>query len=111
MTVIAKPLIKTKLMETAITSQYLTPERTKTIVDKLTVCNTGGDPSVLSIYLVQNGGIPDDSTTVIWQKSIAPNETYSFFEVSGHVLEQSDQIFTNASASGVTIRASGREIS
>jgi len=42
---------------------------------------------------------------------IAPNETYTFPELVGHVLESGSTISTLASAAAsISIRASGREI-
>lgn len=109
MTVIAKPLIGSKEMEAAQTTQY-TAVNCTAIIDKFTATNTSASNAVISVNLVSSGGSAAASNLVVDTRSIAPNETYTFPELVGQVLSSNGFISTTGTASSLTIRASGREI-
>jgi hypothetical protein len=65
----------------------------------------------ISVNLVISGGSAATSNLIVDTRSLAPDETYTFPELVGQVLEPSGFISTIASAAtSLTIRASGREI-
>jgi hypothetical protein len=109
MTVTAKPLIGSKQMEASQTTQY-TANLCTTIVDKFTATNTSASNAVISVNLVSSGGTVGASNLIVDSRAIAPDETYTFPELVGQVLASGGFISTTGTASALTIRASGREI-
>jgi hypothetical protein len=109
MTVIAKPLIASKQMEAAQTTQY-TATNCTAIIDKFTATNTTASNAVISVNLVSSGGAAGDTNLIVDTRAIAPDETYTFPELVGQVLAYGGFISTNGTATALTIRSSGREI-
>jgi len=110
MTVTVKVLIAAKQAENLQTTQY-TATNAKAIIDKFTATNTSAGNVTLSVNLVTSGGTAGVSNLVVDARSIAPDETYTFPELVGQVLDAGGFISTIASAAAsLTIRASGREI-
>lgn len=110
MAVTVTPLISAKLAENAQTTQY-TAVNCTTIIDKFTGTNTSGANVTISVNIVPNGGTAGGTNLVVDTRTIAPNETYTFPELVGHVVPPSGFISTIAgTASAIVIRASGREI-
>ena len=110
MSVSVKTLIDAKQAENAQTTQY-TAVNCKTISDKFTATNTSANNVTLSVNLVVSGGSPGVSNLIVDARTVAPDETYTFPELVGQVLEPGDFISTLAgAATSLTIRASGREI-
>lgn len=108
-----KVLIPAKQAENAQTTQY-TATNVTAIIDKFTVTNTTGTAATFAANLVTSGDTAaDDNLLIDDQKvSILPGETYPCPELVGHVLGAGDFISTLAgTASALTIRCSGREIS
>lgn len=110
MSVSVKTLIDAKQAENVQTTQY-TAVNCKTIIDKFTATNTSANNVTLSVNLVGSGGSPGASNLIVDARTVAPDETYTFPELVGQVLEPGDFISTLAgAATSLTIRASGREI-
>lgn len=110
MAVNPRALFNAKQAENAETTQY-TSTGARTIVDKFTATNTTASAATLTVRLVPSGGAAGAGNTVLSAKSIAAGETYNCPEVVGHVLESGDFISTLAgTASAITIRASGRQV-
>ena len=110
MSVTVKTLIPAKQAENTQTTQY-TAVNCKTIIDKFTVTNTSANNVTISVNLVTTGGSPGASNLIVDSRAIAPDETYTFPELVGQVLEPGSFISTIASAAtSLTLRASGREI-
>jgi hypothetical protein len=110
MTVIVKVLIPAKQAESAQTTQY-TATNVKAIIDKFTVTNTSGNNVTFSCNLVTSGGAAGASNLIVDARSLVPDETYTCPELVGQALEPGGFISTIAgSATSLTIRASGREI-
>lgn len=110
MTVTVKALIPAKQAENTQTTQY-TATNCKAIVDKFTATNTTAANVTISVNLVTSGGSAAISNLIVDTRAIAPDETYTFPELVGQVLDSGDFISTIAgTASALTIRASGREI-
>lgn len=110
MTVTVKALIPAKQAENTQTTQY-TATNCKAIIDKFTATNTTAANVTISVNLVTSGGSPGASNLIVDTRAIAPDETYTFPELVGQVLDSGGFISTIAgTASALTIRASGREI-
>ena len=109
MTVTVKVLIPAKQAEGTQTTQY-TATNCKTIIDKFTATNTTAGNVTISVNLVTSGAALV-TNLIVDTRSLAPDETYTFPELVGQVLEPNGFISTIASAAAsLTIRASGREI-
>lgn len=110
MTVTVKAIIPAKQAENSQTTQY-TAVNCTTIIDKMTATNTTASNVLFSVNLVVIGDSASTANLIIDERAIAPNETYVCTEVAGQVLESGGFISTLAgTASALTIRASGREI-
>ena len=109
MTVTVKTLIAAKDAEAVQTTQY-TATNCRAIIDKFTATNTTAGALTLSVNLVTLAGTAGATNLIVKLKSIAAGETYSFPEVVGHVLDAGGFISTVASATGMTIRSAGREV-
>ena len=109
MAVTAKPLIGSKQMESAQTTQY-TATNCTAIIDKFTATNTSASNAVISVNLVSSGGSAGPTNLIVDSRAIAPDETYTFPELVGQVLANGGFISTTGTATALTIRASGREI-
>jgi 3-deoxy-D-manno-octulosonic acid (KDO) 8-phosphate synthase len=110
MTVLVKALIAAKQAENIQTTQY-TATNCRAIIDKFTATNTSANNVTISVNLVTSGDTAGANNLVVDARAIAPDETYTFPELVGQVLEPGGFISTIASAAvAVTIRASGREI-
>jgi hypothetical protein len=109
MTVTVKPIIGSKQMEAAQTSQY-TASNCTTIIDKFTATNTSAANALISVHLVSNGGSAGATNLIVDSRAVAPDETYTFPELVGQVLASGGFISTTGTATSLTIRASGREI-
>lgn len=109
MTVTARPLIGSKEMEAAQTTQY-TAVNCTTIIDKFTATNTSASNAVISVNLVSSGGSAGATNLIVDARAIAPDETYTFPELVGQVLASGGFISTTGTATALTIRSSGREI-
>lgn len=103
-------LIPPKQVESVQTTQY-TATGVTTIIDKITVTNTGNNNDTISVNLVTSGSA-DDSNLIVDAVTILPGKTYQCPELIGQVLMSNSFISTLASSSSfLTIRCSGREIS
>ena len=110
MTITVKTLFAAKQAENVQTAQY-TAVNCKTIIDKFTATNTTAGNVTISVNIVPSAGAAGADNLIVDTRSIAPDETYTFPELIGHVLESGMFISTIASAAtSLTIRASGREI-
>jgi hypothetical protein len=110
MTVTVRVLIPAKQAENSQTTQY-TASNVRAVIDKFTATNTTTSNVTLSVNLVTSGGSASSANLIVDARTIAPDETYTFPELVGQVLEAGGFISTIASAAtSLTIRASGREI-
>ena len=110
MTVTVKVLIPAKQAEGTQTTQY-TATNCKAIIDKFTATNTTAGNVTINVNLVTSGGSAGTTNLIVDTRSLAADETYTFPELVGQVLDSGGFISTIASAAtSLTIRASGREI-
>ena len=111
MAVTLKVLVPPKQLENTQTSQY-TATNVRAIIDKATVTNTSASNVTLSVNLVTVSGSAGASNLIIDTRTIVPDETYLCPELVGQVLEAGGFISTIAgTASALTMRVSGREVS
>jgi hypothetical protein len=111
MTVTVKNLVPSKQTENTQTTQY-TASNVKAVIDKATVTNTSGSNATLSVNLVTSGDTAGNSNLIIDTQTVLSGETLALYALSGQVIESGGFISTLAgTASALTIRVSGREIS
>lgn len=108
MTTTIKNIIPAKNAEAAQTTQY-TASGVKTIIDKFTVSNTTAGNVTMAVNLVAEGGTAGTGNRIM-SRTIAAGEVYTCPELVGHVLNVGGFISTLAGATGLTIKASGREV-
>lgn len=110
MAVTVKTLIVPKAAEATQVTQY-TATNCRAVIDKFTATNTSASNATISVNLVQTGGTAGTDNLIVDAREIAPGETYTMPELVGQVLDNGAFILTIAgTASAITIRASGREI-
>jgi len=109
MAVIIVVLIASKNAPTSQTTEY-TSTAVKTIIDKFTAHNTTAAGITFVVNLVPSGGAAGTVNQTL-SKTIQPAQTYTCPELVGHTLEVSDFISLVAGTTGLTIRASGRQVS
>ena len=109
MSVNNRVLFEAKDAEAVQTTQFVSANA-RAIIDKFTAVNTTAGALTLSVNLVVQAGTAGPTNLIVKAKSIAANETYTFPELVGHYLMPGGFISTLASATGLTIRASGREL-
>lgn len=110
MTIVNKNIVPAKFAEAVQTTQY-TAINCKFKIDKFTATNTSAENVLFSCNLVPPSGSSGLSNLVIKNRSIAPNETYTFPELINQSLEAGGSISTLAGvASALVIAISGREI-
>jgi hypothetical protein len=111
MPVVAKVLAPPNYVGLTATSVY-SPSGVLAIIDKCTAHNVSGADAVLSIHLASPEAIALNENKVLFNRTIAPGQTYLCPEVVGHALRAGSNIFVSASVAGViSVRISGREIS
>jgi hypothetical protein len=111
MAIFNRQLLPPKQAEANQTTQYTVPNTSKIIIDKFTGTNTSSSPETISVNLITVGDSAGDQNLITKERSIAPKETYTFPELSGHMVDKGGEISTKASSlSAITIAISGREI-
>jgi hypothetical protein len=111
MAVTAKVLVAPKQLENAQTAQY-TATSVRAIIDKATITNTSAGNVTVSVNLVTVSGSASASNLIIDNRTIVVDETYLCPELVGQVLDAGGFISTIAgSATSLTMRVSGREVS
>lgn len=110
MTTTVNTLIESQDAPTVQTTLY-TSTSLKTIIDKFTASNTTGGALTIAVNLVPSGDVAGTANLIRTTKTLQAGEVYRFPELVGHTLESGDFISLIASATGITIRASGRRIS
>jgi hypothetical protein len=108
--VTVKVLVPAKYAENTQTTQY-TATGVTTIIDKFTATNITGTAATISVNLVTVAGTAGNTNLITKTKTLQASEVYTFPELVGQVLGIGDFISTVAgTASAITIRVSGREV-
>jgi len=90
-----------------VTTVYTCPVLTRAFVKSIDLCNTTASSLTITVYLVESGGTPGASNTLVPTITLPPN---GMFQWSGsQILNAGDTIRATASGAGVTINASGAE--
>lgn len=111
MAVSASALVEAKLAEDVTTTQYSVTS-TAAIIDKFTGTNISASAVSISVYLVAAGASAAASNRIMVDTAIAAGATYTFPELTGHILVTGDFIATIASApNSIVLRVSGRVVS
>ena len=110
MAVTLKVLIPAKIAESSQTTQY-TATGVTAIIDKFTATNYDTVVRSITVNLVTSGDTVGNQNKIVVSRALQPAETYLFPELVGAALAPGGFISTIASnATGLNIRASGREV-
>lgn len=104
-----KNIIPRKACEVASTKQY-TATNVVTQILAFTVTNTAADAITISVYLPAGSDAPASANQVINAQSIAAGECATLYGLIGQVVSPSGTIYTQTSAAGLTISATGAEM-
>lgn len=100
-----------KLGQAAITiataTLYTVPANTRTFVKDIDISNNNMVSTSVTVYLVPNGGVAGTGNTLIPNMAVPGNATLQW--TGSQILNSGDTIQTAASATGMTISASGGE--
>ena len=111
MSVFVRVLIPAKIAVASDTTQYTAPQGVTTIIDKFTATNYDTVARSITVNLVTSGDTVGNQNKIVASRTLQPNETYLFPELVGAALAPGGFISTIASnATGINIRASGREV-
>lgn len=110
MTVTARLLVPSKIVEASQTTQYPANNVT-TIIDKFTVTNFSSGAVWISVNLVTSGDTAGNQNLIYKQFMLQAGQTYGFPELVGQILSPGGFISTVAgTAASLNMRVSGREI-
>ena len=111
MSVFVRVLIPAKIAVATDTVQYTVPANVSTIIDKFTATNYDTVVRSITVNHVTSGDTVGNAKKIVASRALQPNETYTFPELVGAALAPGGFISTIASnATGLNIRASGREV-
>lgn len=94
-------------LTTTIATIYTAPALTRTFFKQMDVANTTAGAVTVNIHLVPSGGTASTANAIYYEYSIASKGTLSWNGT--HVLNTGDSIQAKASATGITLTASGGE--
>ena len=100
-----------RLGQAAITTSaatfYTCPTKARAFLKTFDVCNTTAAIITADIYLVPTGGSAGTDTAIMFEVSIPANAIFQWEGVQ--VLNEADTLQCKASATGLTVTASGAE--
>ena len=104
-------IIGVKLGQMAMTTDYLllyrVPKDTRTYDKDMDICNTTGSAITVYVSLVALGGTAGTTNALFYNTNIPANSTMQW--TGSEILEAGDTIWVKASATGLTINATGGE--
>lgn len=109
MTTVRKPLIDSRDAPTAATTLYTVPVGVRATIDAAVATNTTGAAITLTVNLIPPGGTLGADNRLVSAASIAAGASYALPEIRLQDMSASSSINMVASATGLTIRVSGRE--
>ena len=92
---------------TSASALYTTPALTRALIKEISVVNTTGVAATFDIYLVPSGGTAGTANALFYQQPLAAKATLQWNGLQ--VLNAGDTLQVKASASGLTVVASGGE--
>lgn len=95
---------------TTFSTIYTVPASTTTIIKELAICNTTSSAITVNVCAVPSGGTAGTGNALIYGYSISANLP-AFFGGMNTVLPTGVTLQVSASATGLTITASGVEVS
>lgn len=104
-------LVESQDCPIATTTVYTVPASTRTKIDRFTATNTTAAPITFTVYLIPPGDTAAADNMIVNAKSIAANADEPITSPAGHTLAAGGKIAVVASATGLTIRATGRVFS
>lgn len=110
MTVVPKCIVNSQNANTTVATVYQAPTGINTIIDKFTATNTTSSAITILVYIIPGGTGFSSAMLIIDALSIAGNSTTDITELQNQILNTSDKLDVGASATGLTIRGSGREV-
>ena len=111
MTISLSVLAGPQYIEQNISVLY-TATNSRAIIDKFTVTNVYASDLTFSVHIVPKGGEASATNQIIKARGIAPSETYTCPELTGHIVPDNGTIQAIASyASGLVVYSSGRGVS
>lgn len=104
-----KVIVESQDCPIATTAVYTAPASTRAKIDRFTATNTSASAITLDVHLVPPGGVADATNLIVKLKSIAAGSDESITTPAGHTLAAGGAIHVLASATGLSIRVTGRE--
>jgi len=92
---------------TSAATLYTAPTGVRTFVKDLNICNTTGAAVTVNVYLIPTSGSAGTGNALLYGLSIAANTVYRWTGVQ--IMNAGGFIQVSASATGLTITASGAE--
>ncbi|MGE5621436.1 MAG: hypothetical protein ACM3VY_00265 [Candidatus Bathyarchaeota archaeon] len=108
MSTTAKRLVPGSAMTGVAATYYTAPANTRAVIKSAAIVNTTAGAVPATIYIVPSGGTAAAANTVINNRSVAANETYTCPELINQVLGAGD--FIQGLGNGLTLIVSGAEI-
>lgn len=90
-----------------VTTVYTVPASTRTLLKDIDIANTTAGAITVRVYIVPSAGSPATSNALFYGVSIAANTTLQW--TGTQIMTASETLQAEASATGLTIRASGAE--
>lgn len=108
---IPKVFISEQYAPTSTASALYTAVNCTATITTATACNNHTANVICNVYLVPNGGSVGNSTRVVYDRQIAPKETYGFYEeLRGKALAAGGAIYISSDVANVlTIGINGNE--
>ena len=90
-----------------VTTVYTVPASTRTLLKDIDISNTTGGAITVRVYLVPSAGSPATSNALLYNISIATATTLQW--TGTQIMTAGDTLRAEASATGLTLTASGAE--
>lgn len=109
MAVTLNQLVAPQQIANSATTYYTAAVTTR--IDKVSVTNPTATAATVTFYIVPSAGSVGDSTTITKTRSINTLETWTVFDLIGHVMNAGDTLRAVASAATtLTLMASGTQV-
>lgn len=92
---------------TSAATLYTTPASTRALIKEISVVNTTGVTATFDVYLVPSGGTAGTANALFYQQPLAAKSTLQWNGLQ--ILNAGDTLQVKASATGLTVMASGGE--
>lgn len=111
MSIFPTRLFDSQQLGVAAATLFTSKVNIKTIIKKLTFCNTTTSARLVTVYLIKSGGTAGDDNTILKTVTVGPLQTMEAFVTENHILMPADFIQAKCdAATAVTAMGSGIEI-